>query len=126
VSTGDATPDATDLGAIDLTLGTVDKGNTLAEVEFSVGSSLHTLDLDERDVRALVALGTLESKNTTFGVKTKRDERCSSKSRGKKGGPRVSLLLLLSLTGFGDMRSRSPKISPFLHTLSVLLSLEGS
>jgi hypothetical protein len=70
VSTGDTTPDAADLGAIDLTLGAVDKGNTLAEVEFSVGNGLHTLDLDERDVRALVALGTLESKNTTFGVKT--------------------------------------------------------
>lgn len=70
VGTGDATPDAADLGSVDLALGAVDKGDTLAEVELGVGSSLHTLDLDERDVGALVALSTLESKNTTFGVKT--------------------------------------------------------
>ena len=70
MGTGDATPDAADLGAVNLTLGAVDEGNTLAEVEVSISSSLHTLDLDERDVRTLVALSALESKNTTFGVKT--------------------------------------------------------
>ena len=71
MGTGDAAPDAADLGSVDLTLGAVDKSDTLSEVELGIGSSLHTLDLDERDIRALVALSTLESKNTTFGVKTK-------------------------------------------------------
>ena len=67
---GDAAPDAADLGSVDLTLGAVDESNTLAEVELGVGSGLHTLNLDERDVGALVALSALESKNTTFSVKT--------------------------------------------------------
>jgi len=71
VGTGDTAPNAADLGAIDLALGTIDESNTLAEVELGVGSGLHTLDLDERDIGALVALSALESKNTTFGVKTK-------------------------------------------------------
>ena len=70
VGAGDAAPDAADLGAVDLTLSAVDESDTLAEVELGIGKSLHTLDLDERDIGALVALGTLESKNTTFGVKT--------------------------------------------------------
>jgi hypothetical protein len=72
VGAGDATPDAADLGAVDLTLGAVDESDTLAEVELGIGSSLHTLDLDEGDVGALVALSALESKNTTFSVKTIR------------------------------------------------------
>lgn len=69
---GDTSPDATDLGAVDLTLGAVDESDTLAEVELGIGSGLDTLNLDERDIGALVALSALESKNTTFGVKTSR------------------------------------------------------
>lgn len=67
---GDAAPDAADLGAVDLALSAVDESDTLAEVELGVSSSLDTLDLDEGDVGALVALSALESKNTTFSVKT--------------------------------------------------------
>ena len=70
VGAGDASPDATDLGAGDLTLGAVNESDTLSEVELGISSGLDTLDLDEGDVGALVALSALESKNTTFGVKT--------------------------------------------------------
>jgi len=70
VGAGDAAPDAADLGAVDLALSAVDESDTLAEVELGVSSSLDTLDLNEGDVGALVALSALESKNTTFSVKT--------------------------------------------------------
>lgn len=70
MGTGDAAPDAADLGAVHLALGAVNEGNTLAEVKLGISSSLDTLDLDKGDVGALVALSALESKNTTLSVKT--------------------------------------------------------
>ena len=81
---GDASPDAADLGSVDLTLGAVDESDALAEVELGVSSSLDTLDLDERDIGALVALSALESKNTTFSVKTGLIEiQCKQKKEGE-------------------------------------------
>jgi hypothetical protein len=70
MSTGDTAPDNTDLAAVNLTLGTVDVSDALAEVELSISRSLDTLNLDERGVLVLVALGTLVAQNTALAVKT--------------------------------------------------------
>ncbi len=70
VSTGNTTPDNTNLGTIDLTLSTVDIGDTLTEVELSILGSLDTFNLDQGDIRVLSTLSTLEAKNTALTVKT--------------------------------------------------------
>lgn len=68
VGAGDTTPDNTDLAAVDLTLGAIDVSDALAQVELSILRSLNTLDLNERGVLVLVALGTLVAQNTALAV----------------------------------------------------------
>jgi len=76
VSTGNTTPDNTNLGTIDLTLSTVDIGNTLTEVELSILGGLDTLNLDQGDIGVLGTLSTLETQNTALTVKTIYKEFC--------------------------------------------------
>lgn len=66
VRAGDAPPDDAHLGAVDLALGAVDERNALAEVELGVLLRSDTLDLDERGVRAGVALAALVAQDPAF------------------------------------------------------------
>ena len=70
MGTSNATPDHTKLGTVDFTGTTVDIGNTLAEVELSILGGLDTLELDERNVRVLGALGTFETEDAALAVQT--------------------------------------------------------
>lgn len=59
VSSGNLSPDDSDLGASDLLLGSVHVGNSLTQVELSFVSRLDTLDLDQRHVGVCHTLGAL-------------------------------------------------------------------
>lgn len=59
VGSGNLAPHNSDLGASDLLAGTVDEGDTLTEVEFSLLWRGDTLDLDQRAVRVVGSSGTL-------------------------------------------------------------------
>jgi hypothetical protein len=70
VSTSNTTPDDTDLGTVDFALSTVNISNTLTEIELSILGGLDTFNLDERNVRVLGTLGTLETQDAALAVKT--------------------------------------------------------
>lgn len=67
----DAAPDDADLGAIDLLAGPVDVRDALAQIEFRVLSALDVLDLKERGVFPLIALGALEAQDAALDVQTR-------------------------------------------------------
>jgi len=50
VSSGDLTPDNSDLGTSDLLGGTVDESNTLTKVELGILGGVDTLNADQGDV----------------------------------------------------------------------------
>lgn len=68
VGSGNLTPDHSDLRATDLLLGSVNVGNSLAQVELGVLGSVNTLNLDQGDVGVGHALGTLVRDVLTLNV----------------------------------------------------------
>ncbi len=50
MSSGDLTPDNSDLGTSDLLGGTVDESNTLTKVELGILGGVDTLNADQGDV----------------------------------------------------------------------------
>ena len=61
-----APPDDADFGALYFTLGTVDVGDALSEVELGGFLGCNTFDLDEGGVRARLALAALVSEDAAF------------------------------------------------------------
>lgn len=70
MGTGHLSVDGTAVGAILLDLGTVDKGNTLAEVPLGLFSRVHALELDNGGLGALQVLTTLVAEMASLGVET--------------------------------------------------------
>ena len=68
MSSGNLTPDNSDLRTSNLLVGTVDVGDSLTQVELSVLWSGDTLDLDQRNVRVVDVLGTLVGQVLTLNV----------------------------------------------------------
>jgi len=66
VGPADLAPDHAEFAAVDLPLGLVDVGHTLALVELSVRLLVHVLNLDERLVLVLVDLDEIQMLWKTF------------------------------------------------------------
>lgn len=68
MSSGDLTPDNSDLGTSNFLGGSVNVGNTLTQVELSVFWGGNTFDLDQRDVWVVDSLRSLVGQVLTFDV----------------------------------------------------------
>ncbi len=67
--TSDLTPYASEVSALLDGLSSVDVSDLLSHVVFSIFLRVHTLDSDERMVRMLISLASLESEDGTLSVK---------------------------------------------------------